>query len=66
MGPGLNDYRMIDNDGFWVHNFRLAYQHSENFKATFILGNAFNEEYTIRPALLEAPRNVTFRIDYTL
>ena len=64
--PGLNDYRMIDNDGFWVHNFRLAYQHSENFKATFILGNAFNEEYTIRPALLEAPRNVTFRIDYTL
>ncbi|MEL6834480.1 MAG: TonB-dependent receptor [Bacteroidota bacterium] len=64
--PGLNEYREIDNDGYWLHNFRLAYQHSENFKATFILGNAFNEEYTLRPALLEAPRNVTFRIDYTL
>ena len=64
--PGLIENRTNDTDGYWLHNFRLAYQHSENFKATFILGNAFNEEYTLRPALLEAPRNVTFRIDYTL
>lgn len=63
---GLNDFRNKDNDGYWLHNFRLAYEHNEHLKATFILGNAFNEEYTIRPALMEAPRNITFRVDYKL
>ena len=63
---GLNDFRQQNTDGFWLHNFRLAYEHNEHFKATFILGNAFNEEYTLRPALMEAPRNVTFRVDYKL
>ncbi len=63
---GLNEFRQQNTDGFWLHNFRLAYEHNEHFKATFILGNAFNEEYTLRPALLEAPRNVTFRVDYKL
>ncbi|WP_367388868.1 TonB-dependent receptor [Lewinella sp. LCG006] len=61
---GLNDYRQKDNDGYWLHNVRVAYAPSEKIKATFILGNVFNEEYTIRPALLEAPRNVTLRLDY--
>ncbi|WP_020534291.1 TonB-dependent receptor [Lewinella cohaerens] len=61
---GLNDYRQKDNNGYWLHNIRLAYAHSEKVKATFILGNVFNEEYTIRPALMEAPRNVTLRLDY--
>jgi iron complex outermembrane receptor protein len=61
---GLNDYRQKDNDGYWLHNVRLAYAPNQKVKATFILGNVFNEEYTIRPALLEAPRNVTLRLDY--
>jgi iron complex outermembrane receptor protein len=62
--PGLFDYRKANTDGNWVHNIRFAYQHNEHFKASFILGNIANNEYTIRPALLEAPRNVTLRLDY--
>ncbi|MCB0639673.1 MAG: TonB-dependent receptor, partial [Lewinella sp.] len=62
--PGLQAFQELHPEGFWYHNFRLAYQHDEHWKATFILGNAFNAEYTIRPALLEAPRNLTFRIDF--
>lgn len=61
---GLFQQRQENNNGYWLHNVRLAYAHSEKVKATFILGNVFNEEYTIRPALMEAPRNVTFRLDY--
>lgn len=62
--PGLNDYRVANTGGAWVHNIRIAYQHDEQLKASFILGNIANNEYTIRPALLEAPRNVTLRVDY--
>lgn len=64
--PGLNAWRQDNPGGNWVSNVRLAYQHNEHLKASFILGNVMNEEYTIRPALLEAPRNVTLRVDYKL
>lgn len=64
--PGLNDFRQQNQDGNWLHNVRLAYAPSKKLKATLILGNIFNEEYTLRPALLEAPRNVTMRVDYQL
>ena len=60
----LKKFRDANEDGYWYHNFRLAYEHNEHLKATFILGNAFNKEYVLRPAILEAPRNVTLRLDY--
>ncbi len=60
----LKKFRDANQDGFWYHNFRLAYEHNEHLKATFILGNAFNKEYVLRPAILEAPRNVTLRVDF--
>lgn len=62
--PGLKQFREENQNGYWYHNFRLAYQHNEHLKASFILGNAFNKEYVIRPAILEAPRNMTLRLDY--
>ncbi|MEZ4986985.1 MAG: hypothetical protein R2795_18430 [Saprospiraceae bacterium] len=63
--PGLNQWRIDNPGGNWVHNVRLAFTPNEHLKATFIMGNILNEEYTIRPALLEAPRNITLRLDYT-
>lgn len=59
----LKKFRDNNKDGYWYHNFRLAYEHNEHLKVTFILGNAFNKEYVLRPAILEAPRNLTLRVD---
>lgn len=64
--PGLADFQDNNTDGFWIHNVRFAYEHNEKLRASFILGNITNTEYTIRPALMEAPRNLTFRLDYQL
>lgn len=62
--PGLSKYREENNNGFNVVSFRTSYKMENGLKASLILGNAFNEEYAPRPALLEAPRNITIRLDY--
>jgi iron complex outermembrane receptor protein len=62
--PGLVDFQMQNPDGFWVHNLRLAFEPRPKLRASLILGNLTNREYTLRPALMEAPRNLVFRFDY--
>lgn len=63
--PGLVRRRMEDDDGYWLHNLRTSYKFTEGLKVSLLLGNVFNEEYSLRPGLLEAPRNVTMRVDYS-
>ncbi len=62
--PGLNDYREINNKGYTVHNVRLGYRFSDAFKVSVLMGNILNTEYSIRPGLLEGPRNMTARVDW--
>ncbi len=61
---GLRKFREDNPNGFTVHNFRMAVEVIDDLRISFLLGNAFNEKYSIRPALLEGPRNVTARVDY--
>jgi iron complex outermembrane receptor protein len=61
--PGLRTFRE-NNKGYLVHNVRAAYRFGDRAKLSLILGNLTNREYTIRPGLLEAPRNLTARMDY--
>ncbi|RMF03031.1 MAG: hypothetical protein D6772_02690, partial [Bacteroidetes bacterium] len=61
---GLAAFQEQNPNGFWVHNLRLAYEPSEKIRATLILGNLTNREYFLRPALMEAPRNLGLRLDY--
>ena len=63
--PGLKTFRDNNADGAWNHSVRLAYKHNEHIKATAVLGNILNTEYALRPALLEAPRNITVRLDWS-
>ena len=60
---GIGDYRDMNNSGFLVSDFRLAYT-LYNTKFTFLLNNVFNVEYTLRPAELEAPRNIGLRMQH--
>lgn len=61
--PGLFSYRQ-NNKGYLVHNVRSAYRFTEDIKLSLILGNLTNREYSIRPGLLEGPRNLTARLDF--
>ncbi len=63
--PGIKEHRTEDTNGSRVFDIRFGYQVNEHGKIALIVNNIFNEEYVSRPALLEAPRNVTLRLDWT-
>lgn len=60
---GLDAPQDDDKAGFNTLDFRIGYEWS-NLKFQLQLKNAFDERYTARPAFLEAPRNITFRVDW--
>jgi outer membrane receptor protein involved in Fe transport len=64
--PGLKKYRAANTKGFKVFDLRTAYNINEKFKIHFILKNIFNEEYAARPALMDAPRNLTMKLSIKL
>ena len=49
--------------GFATVDARSSYQLNDNFEVSLIGKNMFNTVYSLRPVLLEAPRNVAFRFD---
>lgn len=53
---GLKEYREKNNHGNWVHDARISYQLSKALKASFIVNNVFNEEYSSRPGDVRPPR----------
>ncbi len=60
----LEAYREKNNKGFKTFDLRLAYQFPKGIKVSLIGKNLLNEEYTLRPGLLEAPINGTVRVDW--
>lgn len=62
---GVRDYRIAHSTGYRVYDFRIGYQGSR-FNLQFNVHNAFNEDYTLRPGLMEAPRNLSLRFTYKL
>lgn len=61
---GIGDYRRLNNKGFTLLDARFIYKLGKADIA-LLVNNIMNSEYTLRPALIEAPRNVGFRIDYS-
>lgn len=61
--PGLEEYREINNKGYFLFDVRLGYQINEHFKISVLGKNLLNQEYTNRPALIEAPRNISGRLE---
>ena len=60
--PGVRDF-MEENKGFAAFDARFSYQMTKNFKVSLVGKNITNALYSVRPGLLEAPRNVALRID---
>ncbi|MBK6861245.1 MAG: TonB-dependent receptor [Saprospiraceae bacterium] len=61
---GIKDYRTTHNHGYRVYDFRMGY-HFAHLDFQINVDNLFNEDYSIRPGILNAPRNLTLRGTYT-
>lgn len=64
LAPDVRRFRST-HGGAPVWDIRAAYTPNEHARLSFLVRNILNTEYSLRPALLEAPRNFTVRLDYT-
>ncbi len=64
--PGVRNFRQANNNGATVVDLRASFKLSKSVKISALCGNLLNTEYTVRPALLEAPRNYTLRLDWKI
>ncbi len=62
--PGLATYRATNNNGYYLWNARVSYQLTPQLKASFLVNNLTNQEYSTRPGLLEPTRLWSMRADY--
>lgn len=51
---------------FATVDLRTSYKITKHLRASVLCGNLLNEEYSLRPALLEGPRNFTLRLDWKI
>jgi len=62
--PGLENFRDQYNDGYLLSSLRVAYRISEAISVSVLVDNVFNEIYSDRPGLVEAPRSFALRFNY--
>ena len=75
--PGLKEYRANNRNsgqiavgntviakwaGDFVNDSRISYQLSKSLKASFIVNNVFNAEYSLRPGDVRPPRMFLFQL----
>ncbi|MEQ1744330.1 MAG: TonB-dependent receptor [Saprospiraceae bacterium] len=64
--PGVHTFREANNNGFTVLDLRASRKIGQHLKVSALVGNVLNEAYSLRPALLEGPRNYTLRLDWKM
>lgn len=62
---GIRAFRQSHDKGYKLIDTRVSYEIGR-WKFSLLANNLLNEEYTLRPALLEAPRSVGMRVDYSI
>jgi iron complex outermembrane receptor protein len=61
--PGLKEYREDNkNKGNLIFDARLGYQVNEKIRLSFVVNNLTNQEYTLRPMSMEAPRTTAVQL----
>ncbi|MDA8692681.1 TonB-dependent receptor [Saprospiraceae bacterium] len=58
-------YRNANPGGFVKLDSRVSYSLGQ-LKISLLVENILNQEYTLRPGLLESPRNIGMRLDYKI
>nr|MBP6695689.1 TonB-dependent receptor [Saprospiraceae bacterium] len=63
---GIGSYRSVYNNGNFILDARLSYLFAKKFQVTVLANNILNNEYSLRPALVESPRNIGVRMELIL
>lgn len=66
VGLDAKSYRDANRGPEYVFDFRIAYNIKEANRVSFIVNNAFNREYALRPLSVNAPRSFAFQYTLTL
>lgn len=59
--PGVKNFRAENNKGVLLTDFRIGYEVLRGWKLSLYVNNSFNQLYSLRPGLMDAPRNITFK-----
>lgn len=59
--PGVDEYRKLNNKGVVTLDARLAYRITPSSTVNLVVKNLTNEEYSLRPGMMEAPRSFTLQ-----
>ncbi len=62
--PGLDRFYDRYNDGYHLVNARAGYKINNQLEISLIANNVFNEIYSLRPGLMQPPRNIALRLDW--
>jgi len=62
--PGVQAWREEHNSGTLVWDGRIRYNFSDKSSLAFICKNMLNKEYSLRPALIDAPRSFTVKFGH--
>ena len=63
--PDLRDYRKENDNGIFILNTRIGYELKETAELAIQVNNVTNTMYSLRPGLMDAPRNYTIRFQFT-
>ncbi len=63
---GFTAFRELNSDPKQIYDVRVAYNFTDDFRLSFISKNILNEEYALRPGILDSPRNFTLQLRYVL
>ncbi len=63
---GLREFRAANMNGNFIPSARISYKFlREKAKFSLVANNFTNKMYSIRPGIMEAPRSITGRLDYS-
>ena len=62
MHSGIEKYRKTHTEGVKVIDARIGMDINKNFKVAFIVNNALNLSYSLRPLKIESPRTFAVRL----
>jgi hypothetical protein len=59
---GITEYRQIHNKGVWIYDARIRIMPNKIFAIAFLVNNADNKSYALRPLKIESPRTYAIQI----
>lgn len=64
--PGLKEFRNNNSKGNFIVNLRATYTANKHWNVSLLANNVLNRAYSLRPGLMEAPRNTSIRLSIKL